>query len=74
MNGNIIEWADNVRHLGSFVYVTLYDQRLLDADSLHCYIKMAAAWTVQYTTHSKQCRVLHRSEKNIIYYRCIVIC
>ena len=25
------------------------------------------------TTHSKQCRVLHRSEKNSIYYRCILI-
>ena len=25
MNGNIIEWADNVRHLGNFVDVTLSD-------------------------------------------------
>ena len=25
MNGNIIEWADNVRHLGNFVVVTLSD-------------------------------------------------
>ena len=48
-------------------------QRLLDTDSLHCDIKMAAAWTVQYTTHSKQCHVIHRPENNIIYYRCILI-
>ena len=54
-------------------FVDLY-QRLLDTDNLHCDIKMAAAWTVQYTTHSKQCRVIHRSEKNIIYYRCILMC
>ena len=27
-----------------------YYQCLLDTDSLHCDIKMAAAWTVQYTT------------------------
>ena len=32
MNGNIIEWADNVRHLGNFVDVAL-------SDSLDCRYK-----------------------------------
>ena len=32
INGNIIEWADNVRHLGNFVDVTL-------SDSLACRYK-----------------------------------
>ena len=32
MNGNIIEWADNVRYLGNFVDVTL-------SDSLDCRCK-----------------------------------
>ena len=34
MNGNIIEWADNVRHLGNFVDATLSDQHHLDTNSL----------------------------------------
>ena len=32
MNGNVIEWADNVRHLGNFVEVT-------PSDSLDCRYK-----------------------------------